>query len=351
VQRATLKDVACRAGVHVATASRALNETSRHMVRAETLERVLGAAQDLGYSLNLTARTLRTDSSRAVGMLIPDLTNPIFPPMVCGAEEVLRDLGYTTWVVNTDDDSRRKEEAVSALRQRNVDGFIMATARLTDPVIDEMQGQRPRTPFVLVLRRAARSDIPSVSIDEGKGVRLALRHLIELGHRRIAIVAGPQDVSTGLATKQAFMTGVEEYGLPPVPGQVTVCGAFTFEAGRDAMRGRLRDGAPFTAVVAGNDLIALGCIDALAEVGLHCPRDMSVVGFNDMLLMDRVTPALTTVAIPLHDVGAEAARLLMEAIGGTARCESSVVLAPTLVARESTTSPAAGNGHVEPGRG
>ncbi|WP_191298604.1 LacI family DNA-binding transcriptional regulator [Lentzea cavernae] len=339
MKRATLKDVACRAGVHAATASRALNESSRHLVQADTLDRVLRAAAELGYTANIAARTLRTATSRAVGILVPDITNPIFPPMVRGAEEVLRSEGYSTWVVNTDDDSARNEEAVSAFRQRNVDGIILATARLHDPALDAALEQGSNTPYVFANRRPARSGVPSVRADEAEGARMVLDHLVALGHRRIVLVAGPQDVSTGRAGKQAFVTYVRKHGLPVLGGQVTECGAFTFEAGREAMRDRLREDTSFTAVVAGNDLMALGCLDSLAEAGLRCPEDVSVVGFNDMMLMDRITPALTTVAIPYREIGVEAARLLVAAMSCAPRRKSSVVLKPVLQVRESSAPP------------
>jgi LacI family transcriptional regulator len=340
VQRATLKDVAERAGVHAGTASRALSASSRHLVSTATAEKVLAAAQALGYTYNVSARTLRTQRSSAVGMFLPDLTNPIFPPMARGAEDVLRDLGYSVWIANTDGDAERESAALESFQQRSVDGYIFATARLDHPLIEEMH--RAATPLVLVNRRLARMDVPAVTSDDWHGTVLALTHLVEQGHREILYVAGPQEFSTGLHRKQAFLQSMEDLGLPVRPDRSAHCVAWSAEAGRYALGELLDAGAPCTAVLAGNDLIALGCFDALRERGLRCPSDVSVVGFDDTPFMDRVAPPMTTVRIPQYELGQEAARLLVDILDAPERRNRSLVLAPSLVVRCSTAPPVHG---------
>ncbi|GAA3112513.1 substrate-binding domain-containing protein [Pseudonocardia yunnanensis] len=344
VQRPTLKDVAERAGVHVGTASRALSESSRHLVSNTTLGKVLAAAQALGYTHNVSARTLRTERSSAVGMLLPDLTNPIFPPMVRGAEDVLRDLGYSVWIANTDGDAELESAAIASFRQRSVDGYIFATARLDHPLIEEMY--RTSTPLVLVNRRLARTDVPAVTSDDAHGTVLALTHLYELGHREIVYVAGPQEFSTGLHRKRAFVQSMKDLGLPAGPDRVAHCVAWSAEAGRYALGELLDAGRRFTAVLAGNDLIGLGCFDALRERGLSCPADVSVVGFDDTPFMDRVAPPMTTIRISQYELGQEAARLLVDILNAPERRNRSLILAPVLVVRCSAAPP--GRGSVPP---
>ncbi len=337
VQSPTLRDVARVAGVHAATASRALNPETRRLVNSETAQRVLRAAESLGYQPNPIARTLKTAKSRTIGLVIPDLTNPLFPPIVRGIEEVLGPAGYSAGIVNTDNDSDREKAQVESLRSRQVDGLIVATARLHHPLLETLHQQGVK--MVLVNRRIEGLDSPSITPDDETGVTLAVRHLVELGHRRIAHLAGPQSTSTGVVRARAFQRALQESGLTPDPSLVLECPYWSEDCGARGLRELMDRGTPFTAVVAGNDLIALGCYDLLTERGLSCPEDLSVVGFNDMPFVDKLRPPLTTVAVPHHQVGAEAARMLLEALHQPQRLSRSVLLPLTLSVRGSTAPP------------
>lgn len=334
VRRPTLRDVAERAGVHSATASRALNPQTRHMVNRGTADRVERVAKALGYTPNPVARSLKTAKSSSIGLILPDVTNPLFPPIVRGVEDVLGEAGYNAWIVNTDNDATREAAAIESMRARHVEGFVIATARLHHPLLEQLS--KAGVAMVQVNRRVMDADIPSVTADDAAGVGMAIDHLVKLGHRRIAHLAGPQGLSTGIVRLRAYRQALEDHKLDDDPRRVAVCESWTETAGYNATRQLLDSGADFTAILAGNDLVALGCFDALEERRLSCPRDVSVAGFNDIPLMDKVHPALTTVRIPHYDIGFEAARLLLEELTRRSKHARSVMLPPTLVIREST---------------
>ena len=331
----TLRDVAALAGVHPATASRALNPDTKGMTSADTAARVIRAAEKLGYRPNAVARSLRTARSSSIGVVVPDLTNPLFPPIVRGIEAALAPHGYALLIVNTDNDLAHEGQLVTSLRARSIDGLILATARLSHPLLEKLADGD--LPVVLVNRRREGLPLPCVIPDDAAGIRLAMDHLTGLGHRRIAHLAGPQDTSTGVARLRAFLAAAREHGLDDT--LVRSCESWSEAAGARALAGLLGSGARFTAVIAGNDLLAVGCYDVFAERGLRCPEEISVVGFNDMPFMDKLRPALTTVRIPQHDLGAEAARLLLGQMKQLRREERSVLMPVRLSVRQSTASP------------
>jgi LacI family transcriptional regulator len=168
---------------------------------------------------------------------------------------------------------------------------------------------------------------------------MAMRHLVELGHRKIAHLAGPQSLSTGVVRRRAFRQALQDHGLKDVPERLVDCATWSEAAGAEGAAKLIGSGAEFTAVLAGNDLLALGCYDALAAHGLACPDDVSVVGFNDMPFADKFAPPLTSVRIPQYEIGAAAARLLLEELREPGRYPRSVVLPLTLSTRASTASP------------
>ncbi|WP_219468162.1 LacI family DNA-binding transcriptional regulator [Nonomuraea rhizosphaerae] len=333
----TLRDVAEAAGVHTATASRALNPKTRQQISAETARRVMRAAESLGYQPNSVARSLKTSRSATVGLVIPDLTNPLFPPIVRGVESVLESEGYNVWIVNTDNDAERERAKIESLRSRQVEGLIVATARLEHPLLRQLHEQG--VTMVLVNRQVEDLPIPAVTGDDATGITLAVRHLAELGHTSIAHLAGPLGTSTGRLRARAFRHAVRDHELRDDPALTVECAYWSEHDGAAAMRSLLDDRRDFTAVVAGNDLIALGCYDVFAERGLSCPSDISVIGFNDMPFLDKLRPPLTTVAVPHHELGAEAARMLLDCIGDPSRPARSLLLPATLVVRGSTAPP------------
>jgi LacI family transcriptional regulator len=333
-----LVDVAQAAGVHAGTASRALNPATRHEVSRQTVRRVERAAERLGYVPNAMARGLRTSKSYIVALVVPDITNPLFPPIARGAEQVLGQRGYTLVLTNTNNERDTESAQIEAMRARGVDGFIVATARLIDPVLDSLG--TAAVPVVLVNRYTDSRSLPYVGGDDRRAITLCVDHLAGLGHQRIVHLAGPGDTSTGRDRASAFRQAMRERKLSVPAGGIRACAAMTVAAGRDAMRRVLAANRSFTAVVAANDLIALGALDALSDAGLDCPADVSITGLNDAALMDRLTPALTTVRIPLHDMGASAATAVLDMI---ARAEPETIvqtlLPVELVVRASTRSP------------
>ena len=334
----TLRDVAEAAGVHAATASRALNPATRGLVNADTARRVIKVAEQLGYRPNPIARGLKTQKSGTVGLVIPDLTNPLFPPIVRGIEDVLEPAGYSGLIVNTDNDPQRERTQIELLRSRQVEGLIVATALLDHPLVEQLH--REGVKMVMVNRRTEGVDVPSITPDDAAGIQMAVEHLASLGHTRIAHLAGPITTSTGVVRLRAFRNAVRDLELADDPGLVTTCDEWREDSGAKGLRELLDAGQEFTAVVAGNDLIALGCYDVFTERGIRCPEDVSVVGFNDMPFLDKLRPPLTSVAIPHHQIGVEAARMLLESIEEPERPTRSVLLPLTMTVRGSTAEPA-----------
>jgi LacI family transcriptional regulator len=268
----TLRDVARAARVHPATASRALNPDTRGLVNKTTARRVQAIAEELGYRPNPIARGLKTNRSNSIGVLVPDLMNPLFAAIVRGIEAVLDPAGYTPLITNTDNDPERERIDFAALRMRQVDGFITATAERDHRVITEAVG--PDARVVLVNRRVDDNALPAVSADDVAGARLAVEHLAQLGHKRIAHLGGPLALSTGHHRHEGFIATMRGIGLEPDPDLILVGDSFTEASGARICRGLIERAAPFTAIVAGNDLMALGCYDALSEHGLVCPDDV-----------------------------------------------------------------------------
>ena len=347
VHRVKLTDVAREAGVHPGTASRALNSATLSRVSPETARRVLKVAQRLGYVPNTLARGLRTSKSFVVAMLVPDITNALFPPMVRGAEKVLSAAGYTLVLTDTDNDSDTERRQVEQLRARGTDGFIIATARWKDPLLEEIADHG--VPAVLVNRNIGSRRLPYVGADERTGIQLAVEHLAELGHRRMVHLGGPSDTSTGRDRASAFRQALDALALPTGPGSVQVCTSYSEAAGVEATRRLLKSGQDMTAIVCGNDLIALGALSVLAEAGISCPEQMSVVGFNNMAMVERLTPPLTTVRLPLHQIGELSARLLLAEIEGGPQNAGAVqsLLAVQLAVRGTTAPPFAGSGRSQ----
>ena len=328
-----LQDVAAGLGIHVSTVSRALDPRTQHRVSERIRDQVRAEAERLGYRPNVAAYTLRTSRTRTIGVVIPDITDPVFPPIIRGIEEGLERHGYLAVLANTDGDAGREARLVETLDSRGVDGFIFASLRRKDTTIPDLVDGRA---VVTVTRKADDGRFSSVVHDESEGVRRILTHLAALGHRGIATIAGPQTVSTGFERLKAFKVEMAGLRLDADPRLIVTAARFSEEDGERCAEELLARAVPFTALVCANDRLAIGAIAALQRNGRSCPASISVTGFNDMPFAARLNPPLTTVRIQHHRAGLEAAEILVDALEGRADRPRHVVLPTEFVVRAST---------------
>ncbi|WP_249694626.1 LacI family DNA-binding transcriptional regulator [Stappia sp. WLB 29] len=337
-KRPTLKDIARATGVHPSTVSRALDASSRSSLSEEVVERVREAARTLGYRPNRVAFSLRKQKTMTVGVMIPDITNMIFPPIVRGIESVMEAAGYASILVNTDSQPRREERLLEILQERGVDGIIHTAVLRSDPGI--VEAARQGLPVVTLNRRIEETNIPYVINDEEEGIRLVFELLRRQGHRRIAHLAGPAELSTGRLRLKAFQAMVDEAGLGPNDTMITEAERFDEEEGRRCAA-EIHARAPgTTAVLCANDRLALGAMSFFQSIGRSCPKDISITGFNDMPLLELIPPGLTTVRIQQFEAGAIAARLLLSLIERPdERVPQATILPVGLVERGSVAPP------------
>jgi LacI family transcriptional regulator len=333
---ATLRDVAAFSGVSPSTASRVIN-AQPVSVSPETRRRILQAAEALRYRPNAHAQSLRLRTSSTVGVLVPGLENPFFAELLAGVRAAAAEAGYFVLLGDTVEEVEAEHAYARLLREKRVDGLVIATAGYDDAIVAELRQQR--FPFVLVSRPALGAEDRFVGSDDFAGARLAVRRLIDLGHRRIAHLSGPLFAGSALRRLQGYRAALEEGGLPFAEGLV-VEARFDEEGGLRAMR-RLLDagrGRP-TAVFAASDAAALGALRACEEAGLAVPGDVSLIGYNDISVAARVRPRLTTVRLPLAEAGRAAFHVLLRLMRGQAP-GGPVVFPPELVLRESDGPPA-----------
>ncbi|GAA2303051.1 LacI family DNA-binding transcriptional regulator [Nonomuraea roseoviolacea subsp. roseoviolacea] len=315
----TIRDVARAAGVHVSTVSRSFS--APHLVNPETRTRVLAVAEDLGYRPNRAARALTTGRTHNLGLIVADIANPFFPPLIKAAQAQARLRDYHVFVADTDEDPKAEEDLIQTLTKQ-VDGVLLCSPRLTNRTIERL---REEIPFVLVNRRV--KGMPTVLMDVGRGARLAVEHLTGLGHRRLAVVTGPSGSWTSKEMQEAAaaMNEVDVVFLGPNPP--------TELGGLAAAADVVASGA--TGVLAYNDLVAIGLIEGLAERGVEVPRDVSVIGVDDIVAGRLGRPKLTTIAMPTAAAGRIAVDMLLQSVDAEA-ATGVTMLETTLIVREST---------------
>jgi len=307
------------------------------MVSAAVADRVSRIAAEMGYARSTLAYGLRTGRTHTIGVVIPDLTNPLFPPIIRQIERTLADQGYIAILADSDNNQKNETTIVQSLMSRNVDGLILATAHRLDSVVSTIV--EDGVPLVLVNRTIDTHSVTAVINDDEHGIELAVSHLVGLGHKSIAYLGGPQDTSTGHDRFLAFKKLMRDGTFESHDDLILNCKAFTEVEGHKGFLSILETKRKFTAVIAANDLLALGCYDAMTELGLSCPEDISVTGFNDMPFMNRLSPPLTSLRIPHDEIGNQAARLLLERILNPESQVRTVNLLPELFIRKSTASP------------
>ncbi|MCO6450095.1 MAG: LacI family DNA-binding transcriptional regulator [Caldilineales bacterium] len=304
---ATMRDVAERAGVSVTSVSHVINET--RAVSDELRARILAAMSELEYQPNRLARSLRSGKSQTIGIIIPDNSNPFFAEVVRGVEATSFAYGYSLILCISNADLEKEEHYIGVLIEKQVDGILfMAVGASTNQILSL---QQRRVPVVVVDREVAGVAVDTVLADNARGGWLATRHLLELGHKCIACITGHNAFSLSAERVDGYRRALHDADIPPDEALI-VPGDFSFASGYDAIQHllALRD-AP-TAVFACNDYMAVGAICAAVEMGRLVPADLSVIGFDDVLLTSFTNPPLTTIAQPCYDMGVAAATLLLE---------------------------------------
>jgi LacI family transcriptional regulator, galactose operon repressor len=328
--RPTIYDVARLAGVSTATVSRALND--RGPIAPATRAAIDAAVARLGYEPNTIARSLATKSTQTIALLLPDISNPFYAALVSGIQQRAFATGHTMLLCMTESDAEREEQYLGLLRAKQVDGVLVDGLVLPPDRI--AQFVREGLPIVCLDRDIDSTSVPLVQVDNRLGAQLATQHLLSLGHRRIAHVAGASGLGISGQRVAGYRSAYDVVGLAPEPTLLEV-GSFTEEGGYEATLALLRR-TPFTAVFAANDLSAIGAINALIENGRSVPGDVSVVGFDDLRLSQFTTPALTTIHQPALEIGDRATQLLIELASGRKVRKLRHVLEPRLVVRDST---------------
>lgn len=329
----TIKDVALRAGVSFTTVSHVLNGT--RPVSESARVRVQQAVADLGYFPSAVARSLKTSETHIIGMLVPNVTNPFFAELTLGVEDFSHQTGYSVFLCNCDDDPARESRYLQTLVEHRVDGILLASAGGVN--------SRPHgwtaygMPSVIVDRSLPGVKADLIRIDHQAGARLAVEHLLGLGHTRIACISGPQDLEVSQLRANGWRQALAGAGITPKQSWLEG-GDFSSASGYAAAR-EIFSNAQVSAVFASNDLMALGVLRAAAELGLVVPGALSVIGFDGIEAGAYSYPALSSVGYSIRKLGEHAASLLIRRIETPSRSTQDLVLAPQLMLRESTAAP------------
>jgi LacI family repressor for deo operon, udp, cdd, tsx, nupC, and nupG len=331
-----MKDVAAKAGVSLATVSRALSATAD--VSADLASRIQKAAAELNYTVNFNASSLRSQSSGMIVVLIPDIGNSFFPVLLQGIEERARALGKAILIGDTAGDSELAATYARLLDSRRADGMILLNGNIPYGAAGNSRILTRRHPIVAISERIAAAEIPTVSIDNVAACVDMMTYLAQMGHRRIAHLMGPPDNVLSHERLEGYRKGVEKNGCDIWPDAVRA-GGFTIPAGRGAMARLLDERDPPTAVFAANDESAIGAIIEAKARGLNVPRDITIVGFDDIDFAQSYDPPLTTVYQPRREMGRKAMDILGRLLVDPRRAQPDALLDYKLVVRASSAPP------------
>jgi len=316
------------------TVSRVINDSG--YVSPEARARVQGAIAELGYMPNVLARQLRSKRTKTIALVLTDIANPFFTTIARGVEDAARDQGYAVMFCNTDESETEEMEYVRVLIQRQVDGVLLVPA--TDSSASLQLLNKHGLPVVVLDRRLSAGGVDEVRTDSEAGAYVVVRHLLDLGHRRIAVLTGPETVSTAVDRVAGYRRAMAEEGLRPDDGLV-VFGGYNEASGYEMTRLILAAEPRPTAIFAANNFIAFGAIGALREAGLRAPEDMSIAVFDDLPPGWVFDPFLTVVSQPAYEIGKQAAELMLERLAGKAPAEPRTIVLPSeLIIRRSTAA-------------
>jgi LacI family transcriptional regulator len=329
-----LKDVAKLAGVGLGTASRVLN--NHPSVTKETKKLVLDAMKELNYKPNAIARSLKMNSTRTVGVIIPDITSAFFPEVVRGIEDIANINQYNIILCNTDLDFDKERIALNILHEKKMDGILFISNTVCEATMNKFEDMD--VPVVLISTKDDKNTLPSITIDNEKAAFEAVDFLCKLGHKKIAMISGLyDDPNAGTPRVQGYMKALK-HNFMDFHEKLIFQGPFNYKSGYEGMKRILSEGNRPTAVFAASDNMAIGASKAILENGLKIPEDISVMGFDGIDAAEFFYPSISTIVQPRYEMGAEAMRLLAKLMNNEKVEEKNIVLDFQLVERESCKS-------------
>ncbi|MCL5997308.1 MAG: LacI family transcriptional regulator [Chloroflexi bacterium] len=326
----TITEIAKAAGVSLSSVSRALNN-SDHPMNMETRQHILRVANELGYQPNLLARSLRTDRTYTIGIIVENIQSPFIPPIIRGIQDFLKPAGYFSTIINSDWDPHIEADSIQSLNNRQIDGIIFVeTWHRSSNAVQKMTGK----PFVFVHRLFNARCPNSVFPDDYGGARLVTNHLIRLGHHRIAFINGPKDWDASRNRLRGYQDELLASSINIEPRMVKT-GDWEVKGGYLAAQKLVKLKKLPTAIFAANDLMALGAVYAIQDAGLHIPQGVAVVGYDNRNFTGFVRPAITTVTLPCYEMGEASAKLLLDLINDGVKENEPIEVKGELIVRES----------------
>jgi LacI family transcriptional regulator len=330
-KRLTMRDIAKMAKVSHMTVSRALNNDPR--IREETKKKILDLANKLNYRRDARARAFVTKKSNLIGLVVSDISNPFYAELARGIEDKAHEEGYNVIFCSTDNKPERMDTYVHLMMEAGVDGLIFASARLHEPIVEKLIDEH--FPLVLVNRKLRGETFNYVVLNNTQGAHEITEHLINLGYRKIAIITGTSNLSTGLDRLKGYQQALKDH-LIEFNENYVIQGSFTRETGYEGAKQLLTMEDRPQAIFGGNDYIAMGVIDAVEELGVHIPRDIALVGFDDTEFTSNQRIRLTTVSQRKYEMGNLGVQILIDYIERKeADYIHKVILEPRLIIRES----------------
>ncbi len=327
----TIKDIAEAANVSVTTVSRVLND--KPDVSPNTRKVVLEKINELGYKPNSIARGLALQKTNTLGLIIPDISNPFFPNIVRGVEDMANKKGYSIIFCNTDNEQKKEKEAIELMKEKQVDGILLSLSTTNKKELKELRNVE--YPVVQIDRKIPDIDYPSITIDNYKSAYTATKYLINFNHQKIAHITGDLETITGSKRLEGFKNAITEANLN-IKDSYIKKGNYSKKSGYQNMLDLLKNNNPPSAVFIANDLMAVGAYQAVFELDLSIPEDISIIGHDNIDVTNLVNPTLSTMAQPKYELGHKAVQLLIEEIENNNLSNEEIILTTDFINRNST---------------
>ncbi len=328
--RVTISDVAREAGVSLMTVSRVINDKGE--ISQATRQRVHEVIERLGYRPSGIARGLATQRTGTLGLVVPDMANPFFSDVARGVEDRARAAGYNVFICNTDESPQREIAALESLEEKRVDGLVLCSSRLHEEGLRAALDHHPAA--VLINRRMSTYHVDAVLLADREGALVATQHLLRGGHRAIGFLSGPVTSYSSHQRARGYRAALTEAGISLNPDWNRAC-SYEVEGGRETARLLVSEHPELTALFCYNDLVAVGALQACADLGRCVPEELALVGFDDIPMAALVNPPLTTCRVPRYELGDHAMRLLLKRVEGLSEAHDEIVLYPELIVRAS----------------